>query len=118
MGLKVVPALVVFHTPPAAAATYQMRASWGSTAKSMIRPETSAGPMPRNSRPEKTFSSYLGSFDSGAAGLAAVFGVSPAGAAWRERGRESRRARAIGSVFMRGVSYKERAFPGGGRAVF
>src|ERR1044071_5379457 len=59
-GVNVVPALVVFHTPPEAVAMYQTRPSRGSTATSTMRPDTSAGPMPRSSRPEKILSSYLG----------------------------------------------------------
>src|SRR6185436_1985468 len=67
-GVNVVPALVVFQTPPAATATYHVRVSRGSTATSTTRPETMAGPMPRSSRPEKSVSSYLG----GAANVAAA----------------------------------------------
>src|SRR5436190_1464387 len=47
------PWLVVFQTPPAAVATYQVSGLAGSTAMSMIRPEVRAGPMPRRGRPAK-----------------------------------------------------------------
>src|SRR6185369_1226526 len=45
------PWVVVFQTPPAAAATYQVSGDLGSTATSTTRPEVTAGPMPRNARP-------------------------------------------------------------------
>src|SRR6185503_12410638 len=38
-GVQVVPAFVVFHTPPDATATYQMRLSRGWTAMSEMRPD-------------------------------------------------------------------------------
>src|SRR6476646_1355719 len=50
-GVQVVPALVVFHTPPDATATYQMRLSRGWTAMSAMRPDVSAGPIDRSRRP-------------------------------------------------------------------
>ena len=53
-GVNEVPAFVVFHTPPAAAATYQMDLSVGWTATSATRPEVSAGPIERSLRPEAT----------------------------------------------------------------
>src|SRR5437016_9507680 len=62
IGVKLVPAFVVFQTPPPAVATYQTRESRGSTARSMIRPEVSAGPRGRSSRPAKVFSPYFDSF--------------------------------------------------------
>src|SRR3954464_9666976 len=71
MGEKLVPELVVFHTPPPAVAMYQTRPSFGSTARSMIRPDVSAGPISRSVRPAKVFSPYL-SFES-AAGASAFF---------------------------------------------
>src|SRR5476651_984282 len=63
-GVNVVPALVVFQTPPEATATNQTRGSRGSTARSAMRPDVSAGPMPRSSSPANTFSSYFFSFES------------------------------------------------------
>src|SRR5438874_8287059 len=53
-GVNDVPALVVFHTPPAADATYHTVLSTGLTAMSATRPEVSAGPMERNLRPDVT----------------------------------------------------------------
>src|SRR5215208_3363971 len=53
MGFQVLPALVVFHTPPEAAATYQVALSFGWTARSITRPEVRAGPMLRSASPEK-----------------------------------------------------------------
>ena len=65
MGLNVVPAFVVFHTPPEAVARYHTRLSLGSTARSTMRPEIMAGPIWRSSRPAKVFSPYFDSpFDS------------------------------------------------------
>ena len=61
MGVNVVPAFVVFHTPPEAVARYHTRVSLGSTARSTMRPEIMAGPIGRSSRPAKVFSPY---FDS------------------------------------------------------
>src|SRR6185436_1264474 len=52
MGENVVPALVVFHTPPYAVATYQTLLSRGFTARSVMRPDVFAGPIERNLRPE------------------------------------------------------------------
>src|SRR3990172_645723 len=51
MGLHVVPALVVFQTPPDATATYQVFGSVGWTAMSLIRPDVNAGPIARNRNP-------------------------------------------------------------------
>src|SRR5258708_5774202 len=62
MGVNVVPAFVVFHTPPDAVAKYQTRVSLGSTARSTMRPEIMAGPIGRSSRPAKVFSPYFDSF--------------------------------------------------------
>src|SRR5689334_11430601 len=50
-GVQVVPALVVFHTPPDATATYHVFLSRGCTAMSATRPEVSAGPIERNRNP-------------------------------------------------------------------
>src|ERR1051326_1832343 len=50
-GEKLSPAFTLFHTPPAAVATYQIRLSVGWTAMSATRPEVSAGPTERNWRP-------------------------------------------------------------------
>src|SRR5258708_34023921 len=62
MGVNVVPAFVVFHTPPDAVAKYQTRVSLGSTARSTMRPEIMADPIGRSSRPAKVFSPYFDSF--------------------------------------------------------
>src|SRR5438270_11247304 len=64
---------------------YQTRPSFGSTARSMIRPEVSAGPISRRVRPVKVFSPYL-SFESGAS---AFF----AGCAMTETARDRKTAR-------------------------
>src|SRR5262249_29915851 len=53
MGFQVVPALVVFQTPPEATATYQVARSFGWTASAAMRPDVTAGPMERNFRPLK-----------------------------------------------------------------
>src|SRR5256885_11601192 len=62
IGAKLVPAFVVFQTPPPAVAMYQTRASRGSTARSTMRPEVSAGPIGRSSRPANVFPPYFDSF--------------------------------------------------------
>ncbi len=64
-GVQVVPALVVFHTPPEAAATYQVLGRVGSTAMSTMRPPTVAGPMLRSSRPAKVEAESPPFFSSG-----------------------------------------------------
>src|SRR5688572_15290815 len=48
MAVQVVPALLVFQTPPEPAATYQVLRSRGCTAISEIRPLMRAGPMLRS----------------------------------------------------------------------
>src|SRR6185503_2466392 len=53
-GVKDVPAFVVFHTPPAAAATYQIALSVGWTAMSATRPDVKAGPIERSLSPDAT----------------------------------------------------------------
>jgi hypothetical protein len=50
-GVNVVPELVVFQTPPEAAATKYRLRSLGSTAKSTTRPEVKAGPIERSRSP-------------------------------------------------------------------
>ena len=50
-GVHVVPALVVFQTPPEAAARYQVSGRSGLTAISETRPDIVAGPMPRRVSP-------------------------------------------------------------------
>src|SRR5438874_2546646 len=50
-GVHVVPALMVFHIPPDAAATYQIFLSLGWTARSLMRPDVSAGPIGRRRSP-------------------------------------------------------------------
>src|SRR5215212_10027391 len=74
IGANVVPAFVVFQTPPDAAATYHVRESRGSTAMSMMRPDTRAGPIPRASSPEKVLLSYFGPSGALVAGEAAISG--------------------------------------------
>ena len=51
IGVQVVPALVVFHTPPEPTATYQVARFSGWMAMSATRPDISAGPIPRSSSP-------------------------------------------------------------------
>ena len=53
IGVQVVPALVVFHTFPELAATYQVLRSVGSIAMSAMRPEAVAGPMLRQRKEER-----------------------------------------------------------------
>src|ERR1041384_7686170 len=50
IGSKVVPAFVVFHTPPVAAPTYNVDGLPSTTAKSSIRPPMIAGPIERHCR--------------------------------------------------------------------
>src|SRR5258708_40083566 len=52
IGVKLVPPLTVFHTPPAAAPMYQTFLLVGSTAMSATRPEVSAGPIERSFSPD------------------------------------------------------------------
>ena len=47
-GVKVVPALVVFHTPPDATPMYQVCLSSGCTATTLMRPDIIAGPTARS----------------------------------------------------------------------
>ena len=47
------PALIVFHTPPDAAATKYFAGFFGSTAKPITRPEVNAGPIERKRSPLK-----------------------------------------------------------------
>ena len=47
-GVKVVPALVVFHTPPDATPMYHVCLSSGCTAIELMRPDMSAGPTARS----------------------------------------------------------------------
>src|SRR5215216_1277335 len=75
MGVQVVPALMVFQTPPESAATYQMPGAVGWTAMSAMRPLIRPGPMPRKGNA----ATALASGDSG--GLA---DLEPA--AWAARG--------------------------------
>ena len=46
-GVKVMPALVVFHTPPEATPTYHVCLSSGCTAMALTRPDIRAGPTAR-----------------------------------------------------------------------
>src|SRR6266545_1813991 len=74
-GEKEMPAVVVFQTPPPAVATYQVLGWPGWIARSMIRPEVMAGPIPRSESPSKVsaFRRSLGS---------SFFSALAAGAAW------------------------------------
>src|SRR5262245_56379912 len=83
-GAKLIPALLVFQTPPAAVATYQIRLSTGCTATSATRPEVRAGPMARKLRPAAAVANLTES----------VLAVSAAGLAWATRGAAAPRARA------------------------
>src|SRR5829696_7064838 len=85
MGVQVVPALVVFQTPPDATATYQVAGRVGSTAMSEIRPEVSAGPMGRSSRPLQTSPDWLGLFSAFLSFLPAALSAPAAGRASRAR---------------------------------
>ena len=63
-GVHVVPALVVFQTPPEPTATYQVFSLVGSIAMSAILPDIKAGPTLLNLKPERadereTLSSFL-----------------------------------------------------------
>src|SRR5579862_8349102 len=70
MHLKLVPPSVVFHSPPAAAATYQILLSCGSMAMAAMRPEVRVGPMQRKARPlqdlEVRLTAVLGPLGAGA----------------------------------------------------
>ena len=64
IGLQVVPAFVVFHTPPEPTATYQVFSFSRSMAMSAILPDINAGPILLNLKPLRaaltdTFSSFL-----------------------------------------------------------
>src|SRR5260221_12132722 len=84
MGAQVVPALVVFQTPPDADARYQVAGSSGCTARSAMRPEMAAGPMPRKERPLNV------------SGLRRVFGsLSAARAAQAREAASSEATRAL-----------------------
>ena len=48
IGVNVVPALVVFQTPPDATPMYQVCLSSGCTATTLMRPDISAGPTARS----------------------------------------------------------------------
>src|SRR5688572_15351958 len=48
IGVKVVPALCVFHTPPDATPMYHVCLSSGCTATTLMRPDISAGPTARS----------------------------------------------------------------------
>src|SRR5215510_948386 len=76
------PALVVFHTPPDAAATKYSLWLLGLTAKSTTRPSVFAGPMLRNISPPKV-SDFHGSFLSESDSFLSVFFCLPC--AWTER---------------------------------
>ena len=53
IGVHVVPALMVFHTPPEPTATYQVDGRCGCTTRSAIRPPIRAGPMLRKPSPPR-----------------------------------------------------------------
>src|ERR1041384_5886708 len=77
-GEKLRPAFTLFQTPPAAVATYQIRLSVGWTAMSATRPEVSAGPIERNSRP---FAMAANELESAAGLVCAARGAAGGGAA-------------------------------------
>src|SRR5689334_11481883 len=79
MGVKLMPALVVFHSPPDAVATYHVLLSVGCTAMSRMRPEITPGPIERNLSPPSAPAS--GSFFDVSVGVAGDAGG---------RGREPR----------------------------
>jgi hypothetical protein len=79
IGVHDVPAFVVFHTPPYAEATYHTLLSRGSTARSTMRPELTAGPIARNVSPENVSLSGLGPALPLSPGLAAGFSAGFAG---------------------------------------
>src|ERR1041385_2003620 len=99
-GEKLSPAFTLFHTPPAAVATYQIRLSVGWTAMSATRPEVSAGPIERNWSPEAMAANGLES----AAGLvcaAGGTGGAGAGLVCAGRDRAARAGRATGRESVR-----------------
>ena len=65
MGVQVVPALSVFHTPPEPTPTYQTLGSPGLKATSAMRPDMKAGPMVRSPMPAKVPSDMGPSFPAG-----------------------------------------------------
>src|SRR3954462_15326870 len=69
-GVNVVPAFVVFHTPPAATPMYQVFLSRGFTARSVMRPETMPGPIERRRMPFRLGPAF------------AVSGLSPRVVSW------------------------------------
>ena len=83
-GSQVVPALVVFHTPPHATAIYQVCLSPGATAMSTTRPELIAGPMPRRASPLKV--DDLNSVSTPEAPLARAAGAAVWARVWAARG--------------------------------
>src|SRR5260370_33254321 len=60
-GSQVVPAFVVFHTPPEAMPTKTILGSLSTTAKSSTRPPMMAGPNSRNCRPFSASTALAGS---------------------------------------------------------
>src|SRR5205807_5495770 len=70
IGSHVVPALVVFQTPPEAVPTYTVLGLDSTTAKSSIRPPMMAGPSSRHCR--SSFSA-AGAAAAGGCSLAALF---------------------------------------------
>src|SRR5688500_2813341 len=87
MAVQVVPALVVFQTPPEPAATYQMPGAVGWTAISARRPPIRWGPTARNGSAAEA----LASGDSGGSA-----DLEPA--AWAARGAARRMAMARNSL--------------------
>ncbi len=67
IGVHVVPAFSVFHTPPEPTVTYQTSRLFGWIAMSLMRPDMMAGPMLRSARPDSAVSVTR---EAGAADLA------------------------------------------------
>ena len=101
IGEKETPALVDFHTPPAAVATYQIFLFVGSTATSAIRPDVSAGPIDRSFRPARAAVSAL--LDVSAAGAGVAWAASDAERPTR-RGMGRRRIYKEGGSGLTGAS--------------
>jgi hypothetical protein len=72
MGVQVVPAFSVFQTPPDPTAAYQMLRFLGWMAISLIRPDIRAGPIFRNSSPDRTSAVRRLFFSAGLVSLQAM----------------------------------------------
>src|SRR5215813_3474828 len=93
MGVQVVPALVVFQTPPEPAATYHVPGAVGWTAMSAMRPLIRPGPRLRNGNAAAALASgESGTLAGGGAGEPAV---------WAATGAARTVARATASKSLR-----------------